>query len=109
MLTPIALLPRPSQASAVAPGAESTSVYEKPVVPIRELAADLGITMSFLHRKARAGTLGSFPVGDQTCVTAETAQRIRAWWNSKRPNERWPDFSKPEEPDGEQSLPRSGT
>jgi hypothetical protein len=82
------------------PGAECTIVYEPPVT-IRALAAELGITMSFLHRKARAGKIPSFPVGDQTCVSPDTARRIKTWWEAKRPNERWPDFSQPEQPSGD--------
>lgn len=97
MLTPVARLTQVFLWHAGTPGAQFTIVYEPPVT-IRALAAELGITMSFLHRKVRDKKIPGFTVGDQTCVSPETAQRIKTWWEQKRPHERWPDFTKPDTP-----------
>lgn len=80
-----------------APGARFTVVYSKPV-PIRELADELGVTMSFLHRKARDGKLPAFPVGDQTCVTPAVAQILKDWYATHR-GKWWPKdgFTDPDE------------
>jgi len=88
----------------VAPGAEFTVVYSLPV-PITELAERIGVTPSFLHRKARAGQLQSFSVGEQTCVSPKVAALVEAWYADNRQQGRtrwWPreGFQDPDAPLG---------
>lgn len=85
----------------VAPGARCTVVYEKPVT-IRELANELDVTMSFLHRKVRAGKLPGFRVGDQVCVTPAVAALVREWYTENR-GKWWPrdGFADPDASDDE--------
>lgn len=73
-----------------AAGAEFMVVYSLPV-PITELAARVGVTPSFLHRKARSGQLPSFSLGDQTCVSPAVAELVIAWYaeNSEMERQRW--------------------
>lgn len=75
-----------------APGAQFTVVYSLPV-PITELAKQIGVPSTFLHRKARAGQLQSFLIGEQVCVSPAVAALVEAWYAENRELNRtrwWP-------------------
>ncbi len=91
MLIPIAVQHPPKTWVFRAPGARCTVVYEMPV-PIRALAEDLGVTMSFLHRKVRSGHLPGVRVGDQVLVAPDVADRVREWHKDHK-GEKWPVFT----------------
>ncbi|WP_146175075.1 hypothetical protein [Umezawaea tangerina] len=92
MHIPIAVEDPPGAWVFPPPGARCTVVYEPPV-PIRQLADELGVGMSLLHRQVRFGKIPVIRVGNQVCVTPDVARRIKAWRTEHPAFTRWPNFT----------------
>ena len=63
-----------------------------PDVALRDLADQLGLTMSALHQQARAGKIPTHRVRNVVFVTGGIAQQIREWHRDNR-NRTWPVFT----------------
>ncbi len=71
-----------------------------PDVALRDLADQLGLTMSALHQQARAGKIPTHRVRNVVFVTGGIAQQIREWHQGNR-NRTWPVFTETDEGDAD--------
>lgn len=100
MPPPIALQDPPDQPPGAQPGEYFTTMQNehRPDVALRDLADQLGLTMSALHQHARAGKIPTHRVRNVVFVTDAIARQVREWHKTHR-NYTWPVFTEDEESD----------